>query len=228
MLKAIHIEVLHFMIWKDEGLQVPKVLFLHWLYSPLGPWPLLSVSLQTVGLLGRVVSSSQGLYLNTGQHKNRINTYTHQISMSCLGLEPTISASERAKTVHALDRSATVTGPNRYGSTNFTWRVTAMYLMIRGKRFTRSSCVYLLFSLQIYFTNINYIHVQVHARMLFSLQTFATQLFRYYSWQKRNSDMEKSLISRSKCRISLKADKKSDLCSNIPRKNRKTGAPVTL
>jgi hypothetical protein len=55
--------------------------------------------LQTVELLGRVISSSQGLYLNTGQQKHRINTYT-----------PTIPASERAKTVHALDRSATVTG----------------------------------------------------------------------------------------------------------------------
>jgi hypothetical protein len=46
------------------------------------PWalPLLSVLwsfLQTVGLLGQVISSSQGLYLNTGQHKHRINTYTH-------------------------------------------------------------------------------------------------------------------------------------------------------
>jgi hypothetical protein len=45
------------------------------------PWALapFSVSwsfLQTVGLLGRVISSSQGLYLNTGQHKHRINTYT--------------------------------------------------------------------------------------------------------------------------------------------------------
>jgi hypothetical protein len=30
--------------------------------------------LQTVGLLGRVISLSQGLYLNTGQHKHRINT----------------------------------------------------------------------------------------------------------------------------------------------------------
>jgi hypothetical protein len=42
--------------------------------------PLLSVSwsfsLQTVGLLERVISSPQGLYLNTGQHKHRINTYT--------------------------------------------------------------------------------------------------------------------------------------------------------
>jgi hypothetical protein len=44
------------------------------------------------------------LYLNTGQHKHRINAYTHQTS-----IEPTISAPERANTVHALDRSATVT-----------------------------------------------------------------------------------------------------------------------
>jgi hypothetical protein len=60
------------------------------------------VILQTVGLLGRVISSSQGLYLNTGQHKHRINTYTHQTSMPCVGFEPTIPASERAKTVHAF------------------------------------------------------------------------------------------------------------------------------
>jgi hypothetical protein len=32
-------------------------------------------------------------------------------SMSYVGFEPTIPASERAKTVHALDRAATVTGP---------------------------------------------------------------------------------------------------------------------
>jgi hypothetical protein len=44
------------------------------------------------------------------QHKHRINTYTHQTFMPCVGFEPTISASERVKTVHALDRSATVTG----------------------------------------------------------------------------------------------------------------------
>jgi hypothetical protein len=29
---------------------------------------------QSVGLLGRVISPSQGLYLNAGQHKHRINT----------------------------------------------------------------------------------------------------------------------------------------------------------
>jgi hypothetical protein len=42
-------------------------------------WALASFSvswsfLQTVGLLGRVISSSQDLYLNTGKHKHRINT----------------------------------------------------------------------------------------------------------------------------------------------------------
>jgi hypothetical protein len=83
------------------------------LYSPLGPWPLLfsfMIILQTVGLLGRVISSSQGFYLNTGQHTHRINASTHQTSMPFVGFEPTIPASERAKTVHALDLSGTVTG----------------------------------------------------------------------------------------------------------------------
>jgi hypothetical protein len=82
------------------------------LYSPFGPWPLFSFLIysQSVGLLGRVISPSQGLYLYTGHHKHRINTYTHQISMLWVGFEPTITASEPAKTVHDLDRSATVTG----------------------------------------------------------------------------------------------------------------------
>jgi hypothetical protein len=87
--------------------------FFHWFHRPLGPWPLIfsfMIISQTAGLLGRVTSSSQCLYLNIGQHNHRINTYTYQTSMPCVRFEPTISASERAKTVHALDRSATVTG----------------------------------------------------------------------------------------------------------------------
>jgi hypothetical protein len=50
----------------------------YWLYSPCGPWPLISLLIysQLVALLGRVISPSQGRYLNTGQHKHRINTYT--------------------------------------------------------------------------------------------------------------------------------------------------------
>jgi hypothetical protein len=39
------------------------------------------IILQIVNLLGRAISPSQGLYLNTGQHKHRINTYTCQTSM---------------------------------------------------------------------------------------------------------------------------------------------------
>jgi hypothetical protein len=34
--------------------------------------------------------------------------------MPKMGFEPTITASERAKTVHALDRSATVAGPTLF------------------------------------------------------------------------------------------------------------------
>jgi hypothetical protein len=64
---------------------------------------LILIVLQTVGLLGRVTSSSQGLYLNTGQHKHRIDTYTYQTSMPCVEFEPMIPASERAKTVNASD-----------------------------------------------------------------------------------------------------------------------------
>jgi hypothetical protein len=65
---------------------------------------------QTVGPFGRVISPSQCRYLNTGQHKHRINAYTHQTFMPWMGFESTIPASERAKTVHALDRAATMNG----------------------------------------------------------------------------------------------------------------------
>jgi hypothetical protein len=59
--------------------------FFRWLSQPIQSPSLLFSSLiifsQTVGLLGRVISQSQGRYLNTGQHKQRINAYTHQTSM---------------------------------------------------------------------------------------------------------------------------------------------------
>jgi hypothetical protein len=87
--------------------------FLMALPAQSGPRPLIQFRnhfSQTVGLLGRVIRPSQGRYLNTGQHKQRINAYTHQISMPWVGFEPKIPASERAKTVHASDRASTVTG----------------------------------------------------------------------------------------------------------------------
>jgi hypothetical protein len=46
-------------------------------------------------------------YTQIEQHKQNKRIQT---SMSWVGFEPTISASERTKTVHALDREATVTG----------------------------------------------------------------------------------------------------------------------
>jgi hypothetical protein len=54
----------------------------------------------TVGLLGRVISPTQGRYLH------RINAHTD--TYSWLEFESTIPVFERAKTVHILDRAATV------------------------------------------------------------------------------------------------------------------------
>jgi hypothetical protein len=59
---------------------------------------------QTVGL------PLQGRYLHTGQHKYRINAYTHQTSLPWVGLESTIATSEWVKIVHGLYCTATVTG----------------------------------------------------------------------------------------------------------------------
>jgi hypothetical protein len=59
--------------------------------------------------VGRI-RPSQGLYLHREQHKHRTkadNTDIHAL----IGFEPTIPASEREKSVHALDRAATVINP---------------------------------------------------------------------------------------------------------------------
>jgi hypothetical protein len=58
----------------------------------------------SVGLLGRVISPSQGRYLTQTQNEHK------QTSMLRVGFEPTISAFERAKTVYALDSATTVIG----------------------------------------------------------------------------------------------------------------------
>jgi hypothetical protein len=68
---------------------------------------------QSVGLLGRGISPSQGNYLHREQHKHRINAHRHT-PMPRVGFEPTILVFERAKTVHALARAATVTGTQIY------------------------------------------------------------------------------------------------------------------
>jgi hypothetical protein len=52
---------------------------------------------QTVGLLGRVISPSQGLYLHTGQHKHRISA--HNTDIHALSGIPTHDPSDRASEV---------------------------------------------------------------------------------------------------------------------------------
>jgi hypothetical protein len=66
-----------------------------------GPWPLcLSFSFvisftHSVGLLGRVISPSQGRYLYTGRHKQRINTHTDIHALSGIRIhDPSVRANE--------------------------------------------------------------------------------------------------------------------------------------
>jgi hypothetical protein len=58
--------------------------------------------------------------------------------MPCVGFEPTIPASERAKTVYALECSATVTGgSSNYKSTEFFACYVVCRRMKRMKRMKR-------------------------------------------------------------------------------------------
>jgi hypothetical protein len=84
------------------------------------PWPFFSSVIlytESVGLLGRGISPSQGLCLHTGQHKHNKRTYT---SVCGVGFKPTTPVFERAKTVHALDRAATVMGDQSSSVPNLT------------------------------------------------------------------------------------------------------------
>jgi hypothetical protein len=83
---------------------------LSWLYSPLlglGLFFSFLIYTQSVGYLERGISLSQSLYLDTEQHKQK---KTQQTSMPGVRFEPTTPLFEQAKTVHTLDRVATVTG----------------------------------------------------------------------------------------------------------------------
>jgi hypothetical protein len=64
----------------------------------VGSWLLLQFHnffTQTVGLLGWVISPSQGHYLHTGEHKHRINAYTDIHALSGIRThDPSVRASE--------------------------------------------------------------------------------------------------------------------------------------
>jgi hypothetical protein len=101
---------------KTSKQPVSRKYFLMALPAHLGPRPRIQFRnnfSQSVGLFWRVISPLQGRYINTEHHKHRTNPYTHQTFMPWVGFEPTIPESERARTVHALDRVATVIGKQK-------------------------------------------------------------------------------------------------------------------
>jgi hypothetical protein len=66
------------------------------------------IDTQSVGLLGRGISPSQGRYLHTEQHKHRINSHRHPwVEWDSNSRFPVF---ELAKTVHDSDLAATVIG----------------------------------------------------------------------------------------------------------------------
>jgi hypothetical protein len=52
-----------------------------------------------------------------------------------VGFEPTITASERAKTVHALDYAATVIGTNRINLLKFYHAVSGWYPIFKCRTY---------------------------------------------------------------------------------------------
>jgi hypothetical protein len=60
------------------------------------------IYIQSVGLLGRVISPSQGLYLYTGQHKHRINVHKHPCLSRIRTYDPGVRASEDSSRLRQL------------------------------------------------------------------------------------------------------------------------------
>jgi hypothetical protein len=78
-------------------------------------WTLVAFSIsesstQSVGLLVQGINRSQGRYIHTEQHKQNKRTQT---SIPWVGFESTITAFERAKTVHTLDRATSMIAWNK-------------------------------------------------------------------------------------------------------------------
>jgi hypothetical protein len=92
----------------------------------LAPFSVFWSYTQSAGLLRQVISPSQGHYLHTGQHTNRIKS---QASMPWEGFEPTILAFEQVKTVHALDHVATVISRYTYRYNKY-WRLRWIIIQI--------------------------------------------------------------------------------------------------
>jgi hypothetical protein len=100
-------------IFNKMNPRINRAIYLHMVLQPffwaLAPFSVSWSFTQSVGFLGPRISLSLGHYLHTGQHKHNIKTQT---SMPWVGFEPTIPVFKWEKTVHALDRTGTVTGLN--------------------------------------------------------------------------------------------------------------------
>jgi hypothetical protein len=117
------------------------------LYSPLlGPDFFFSVIIfftQTVGLLGRVISPSQGRYLHTGQHKQNANTDIHALS-GIRTYDPNVRASEDSSCLTAGARHACARRETRLAftcarkSSSTLLQLLAMLRRVRIRIFTRS------------------------------------------------------------------------------------------
>jgi hypothetical protein len=113
MLSAEYVIVMEKQISTEEFILKYIFSFTMALPAHSGPWPLIQfrnhyfTDGRTPWTSDQLVARALSKYRTTQTEKN---AYTHQTSMPSMGFEPTISASERAKTVHALDRAATVTG----------------------------------------------------------------------------------------------------------------------
>jgi hypothetical protein len=103
-----------------------------------GPRPLLQFRnhfSQSVGLLGRVISPSQGRYLYTGQHKHRINAYIHTPNIHALsGIrthDPSVRASENSSCLR----------PRCYCDQRISeWAATEWSIVSRPKSRERAEC----------------------------------------------------------------------------------------
>jgi hypothetical protein len=99
-------------LWRKHGIHHHH--HHHWLYSPSGPWPPLirfrNHSLRrAVGLPGRVISSSQGLYLHrTTQHRKTMDKHP------CPMQDSNTRSSVRKLKAHISDGAATGSAETRY------------------------------------------------------------------------------------------------------------------
>jgi hypothetical protein len=105
---------------RDNGLR-RYAFFFNGSTAPLGPdlcFFSFTIISQIVGLLGRGISSSQGLYLNTGKQKQNKHIHTPNIhALSGIRThDPSVRTSEDSS---CLDRSATLTGRYPYAYNKF-------------------------------------------------------------------------------------------------------------